>query len=153
MQTKLEFNKKKYYPSIIRAIEKAFEVMKRKGYDKLYFYFDIHETILYPDYNNTDPIKFYPYAKEVLQYLSKRSDIVLGLYTCSYPEEIERYQKVFRMNEINFKYVNNNPEAANTYFGCFDHKHYTNVLFDDKAGFYPEDEWFEVWEYFGVEML
>lgn len=136
--------------SIIRAIEKTFINAKKRNWDQIYFYFDIHETILYPDYNNTDALKFYEHAKEVLQYLSTQKDITMALYTCSYPKEIERYVEFFKSHGIAFKYVNRNPDAKNTLYGFYEDKPYFNVLFEDKAGFDAEKDWSLVKEYFGL---
>ena len=136
--------------SIIRAIEKTFNNAKKRNWDQIYFYFDIHETILYPDYNNVDALKFYDHAKDVLQYLSTRKDITIALYTCSYPKEIERYIEFFKTQGINFKYVNNNPDAKNTTYGFYEDKPYFNVLFEDKAGFDAENDWILVKQYFGI---
>jgi hypothetical protein len=44
--------------------------------------------------------------------ISKMSDVVIFLYTCSHPHEIEQYLKLFSDNNIHFKYVNENPEVA-----------------------------------------
>lgn len=134
--------------SIVNGIKKAFKNQKERGWDRIYYFFDIHETILYPDYNNTDPLKFYPHAKEVLQHLSKREDISINLYTCSYPDEIKRYLKFFEENGIVFEYANKNPEAKNTKYGYYEEKPYYNVLFEDKAGFDPEKDWILVKYYF-----
>lgn len=136
--------------SIIKGIEKSFKFKEKRGWDKIYYYFDIHETILYPDYNNTDPLKFYPHAKEVLQYLSKREDISISLYTCSYPHEIQRYLNFFEENGIHFDYANKNPEAKNTNYGYYEDKPYFNVLFEDKAGFDAETDWLLIKDYFGI---
>lgn len=136
--------------SIIKAIDRAFKNKEKRGWDKIFFYFDIHETILYPDYNNTDPRKFYPHAKEVLQFLSKRKDIGIGLFTCSYPQEIRNYKKFFKENEIIFKYANKNPDVDDTAYGYYEDKPYFNVLFEDKAGFDAETDWILVKDYFGM---
>ena len=61
--------------------------------------------------------------------------MALILYTCSYQEEVEQYLTMFRQEGINFEYVNENPEAKNTQYGCFDKKPYMNIILDDKAGF------------------
>jgi hypothetical protein len=140
---------KLYEPAILKALDKAFARKKKNNWDFIYFYFDIHETILYPDYDNTTT-KFYPHAKEVLQYLSNRRDIVLALYTCSYPKEIERYANFFKENKINFTYVNNNPEVESNKWGYFKEKPYFNVLFEDKAGFDAERDWFKIRTYFNI---
>lgn len=143
---------------ILDAIKQAYIDAKERNFSKLYFYFDIHKTILLPDYNNST-CEFYPYAKETLQLLSKLiivndPELVLGLYTCSYPEEIERYQKIFKDNEINFQYVNENPEVKNTKYGCFEQgKFYFNLLVEDKSGFKAQFEWKEVYQYFLEKQL
>jgi len=136
--------------SIIHSIERAFEDKKSKKWDLLYFYFDIHETIFYPDYENNKEQRFYKHAIEVLQYLSNRDDIMLGLYTCSYPREILEYQKIFKSNNINFKHVNKNPEVENTKYGFFEMKPYFNVLFENKAGFNAETDWILLKNYFNI---
>lgn len=137
--------------SIVKAIDKAFETMQKRGWNKVYFYFDIHETILYPDYNNTDPLKFYPFAKEVLQHLSQRDDVAIGLYTCSYPEQICRYLEFFESHNIRFEFANKNPDVKNTTYGYYQDKPYFNVLFEDKAGFDAENDWIIVSEYFKLK--
>lgn len=115
-----------------------------------FFFVDIHGTVIYPDYNNKHKIKFYPYAKEVLQYLSKRKDISISIYTCSYPKEIENYIKFFSDNRIEFEYINKNPDVENTTYGYYEDKPYFNVLFEDKAGFDPENDWYHIAEYFDL---
>lgn len=134
---------------ITKAIDKAFNEMSKKKWEYVYFYFDIHNTILYPDYDNTTT-DFYPHAKDVLRYLSTRKDVVMALFTCSYPIEIERYQKFFKEHNINFTYINHNPDVKNTQYGYYDDKPYFNVLFEDKAGFDAETDWIEIKKYFNI---
>jgi len=136
--------------SIIKAIENAFEKMDERGWDKIFYFFDLHETVLYPDYDNKTKLKFYPHAKEVLKYLSFRKDISISVYTCSYPQEIQKYIKFFNEHGIEFEYVNKNPEVENTTYGYYEDKPYFNVLFEDKSGFDAEEDWFQVAEYFGL---
>jgi hypothetical protein len=71
------------------------------------------EQYLKPNYTYGNiPDEFYPLALETLQMISKMSDVVIFLYTCSHPHEIEQYLKLFSDNNIHFKYVNENPEVA-----------------------------------------
>jgi hypothetical protein len=133
-------NPTNYEPGIVKAVRRAFKEMDEKKWEYVFFYFDLHHTVLLPDYNNTT-CEFYPDAKEVLQYYSKRGDILMALYTCSYPKEVERYLNFFMKNDIIFKYVNTNPEVPNTAYGCYEHKPYFNVLFEDKAGFDAVTDW------------
>ena len=68
------------------------------------------------------------------------------MFTCSHPHEIEQYVKLFEANDINFHYINENPEVVTSIdgYGCFDKKPYMNVLLEDKAGFDPDEEWEEI---------
>lgn len=135
--------------SIVHQIKRTFEVSFKKEWYETYWTFDIHGTIFKPTYNTNDLYKeFYPYAKEALQLISDRPDIIMILYTCSYPKEIERYLKGFKKNNINFNHVNKNPNISSKFgnFGYYKDKFYFNVLFEDKAGFVPETEWKEVYD-------
>jgi hypothetical protein len=126
-----------------------FEYKEKRGWDKIYLFFDIHGTILKPNYQfGNIPKEFYPHVKEAMQLISMLDDVCMVLYTCSHPHEIEQYLEFFKENDINFHYVNENPEVATDLngYGCYDKKPYINVLFEDKAGFNPETEWLEVLE-------
>jgi len=135
--------------SIIRAIQRNDRIAKARGWDRTYWFFDIHETMIIPDYKKevTD-LNFYPWAKDVMEILSNRPEICLVLYTCSWPNEIEKYLALFKEQGINFTYVNKNPEVTSTAYGYYDDKPYINVLFDDKAGFDPDRDWFILRRYF-----
>jgi hypothetical protein len=136
---------------ILKSIKvNHFEYKEKRGWDKTYWFFDLHGTVLKPNYTyGNTPTEFYPYAKETLQYLSKLSEVEMIIYTCSHPHEIQEYVNLFKENNITFKYINENPEVSTQLdgYGCYDKKPYMNVLFEDKAGFDPEIEWLEVLEY------
>ena len=138
---------------ILRAIRvQHFEAMERhKTWDFTYWAFDLHQTIIIPNYEYGNiPKEFYPYAKEVLQMLSKRDDIVMYMYTCSHPHEQEEYVKYFEEMGIDFKWVNKNPEVKTDKqgYGYYEDKPYFNVLFEDKAGFDPYEDWEDIRDYF-----
>ena len=135
--------------SILKSIQKNHFDYKPKTDvpKKTYWFFDIHGTILRPNYKyGNTPKDFYPYAVETLQLLSTLPDIVMVVYTCSHPHEINEYVKLFESNNIKFHYINDNPEVPTDIngYGCYDKKPYMNVLFEDKAGFDAETEWKEV---------
>lgn len=136
--------------SITRAIQiNHFDLKSQRGWDKTFWFFDIHSTILRPNYKAGNvPKEFYPMAKETLQYLSKLPDVEMIIYTCSHSNEVEEYLQLFEENDIHFKYVNENPEVVTDLkgYGNYDKKPYMNVLFEDKAGFDAETEWAEVYE-------
>ena len=133
---------------IIKSIQvNHFEYKVKRGWDKTYWFFDIHGTILKPNYTyGNTPKDFYPYAKETLQYISQLTDVCMIIYTCSHPHEIDQYVKLFESCGIKFQYINENPEIPTDIngYGCYDKKPYMNVLFEDKAGFDPLTEWEEV---------
>ena len=133
---------------LVQWIEKMFQHALEKEWYETYWAFDVHGVILRPNYRkNHFHADFYPYAKEALKLMSKRDDIVMILFTSSYPEEISYYLKVFDENEISFRYVNENPEidSSKGNFGYYEKKFYFNVLFEDKAGFDPETEWEQIY--------
>jgi len=135
---------------MINWIKKMFTHSFEHEWYETYWAFDIHGTILVPTFRKDSyDSDFYPWAKETLQLLSKRPDIIMILYTSSYPEEIEHYNKVFKENHIRFKYINENPDidSAKGNFGYYDDKFYFNVLFEDKAGFDPETEWKPIFDF------
>jgi hypothetical protein len=128
-------------------LKNHFEYKEKRGWDKTYWFFDIHGTILKPNYQYGNiPKEFYPYAKETLQLISQLPDVCMVLYTCSHQHEIDEYIQLFGENNIKFEYINENPEVPTDTngYGCYDKKPYINVLFEDKAGFDPEVEWEEV---------
>jgi hypothetical protein len=127
---------------ITRAIKTCFEQARLKNWDKTYWAFDIHGTMLKPTFKTgIVSTEFYPYAKEVMQLLTKQKNIVRILYTCSYPEEIIQYLKYFKDHSIEFDHVNENPDVCAGAYGHYDRKFYFNVLFEDKAGFDPMTDW------------
>lgn len=132
---------------ITKAIEKAFHNARVKKWDKTYWAFDIHETIIKPNWSTEEiPTDFYDKAKEALQLISKRKDIVRILFTCSHPGEIAKYLQLFNRHNIHFDYVNENPEVVNLKYGNYDKKPYFNVLFEDKSGFDANEDWEKVIE-------
>lgn len=132
---------------ITRAIEKAFALVKARGWEKSYWAFDVHDTIVRANYQYGNiPTEFYPKAKEVLQILSKRKDIEIILFTSSHPEEIAKYLDFFVQNGINFKFTNENPDIPSISYGCYDRKFYYNVFVEDKAGFNADEDWIKIYD-------
>lgn len=123
---------------IIEAIKNAEKKAKERGWEKTYWLIDIHETIIKPDWKKGGKTEFYPGAIEALKLLSERKDVVLILWTSSWPDEIERYRILFASCGINFNYVNENPEVVSEAYGYYEDKPYFNVIWDDKSGFCPE---------------
>lgn len=142
---------RQYEPTILKWIKKMFKHAEEKQWFETYWLLDIHGTISIPDYRKTvKNIQYYPYAKETLQLMSERDDIIMIMSTSSYPEEIEVYNKQFKSDNIHFKYINKNPEISSDkgYFGYYVDKYYFNVYFEDKSGFSPNRDWKFLYDYF-----
>jgi hypothetical protein len=141
-----------YEPSLLKWIKKMFLHAEQHKWFETYWFIDFHGVISKPDYRKTvKEIEYYDYVKKTLQYITKnRPDIIMILYTSSYPDEIKIYMKQFENDEIFFKYINENPEINESKgnFGCYDKKPYYNVLIDDKSSFDPEIDWQPIYEYF-----
>lgn len=132
---------------ITRAIRNALKRKEEKNWEKTYWAFDIHETMIHPNWTvEKVPLQLYPHVLDVLHMLSNREDIVLFLYTCSHPPEIAIYLDFFKEQGIHFAFVNENPEVVNFKYGNYEKKPYFNVLFEDKAGFDPNEDWIVVKE-------
>jgi hypothetical protein len=134
---------------MVNWIKKMFAHSFEKQWLETYWAFDVHGVILYPNHRkNQFSATFYPWAKETLQLISKRPDIVMIMFTSSYPAEINYYNNVFKYYGIDFKYINENPDIDSTKgnFGFYEKKFYFNVLFEDKAGFTPEEDWKPVYD-------
>jgi len=130
----------------------SFNVAKERDWDTLYYFIDFHETISYPG----DEHRFYPWAMEVLRYLTTKKEIKLVLWTCSHNDIIEIMVTWMKEHNIHFDYINENPECENTLNGNFRDKPYYNVLLDDKAGFVGDTHWEvvkdELEKYYGEEI-
>jgi len=130
---------------IAQAIRKQFKIAVARKWDRTYWAVDLHETLIRPNYRDDElPVDYYPHALEAMRMLSERPDVVLIMYTCSWPKEVEAYLQKFGADGIKFDYVNENPEVASEGYGCYDRKIYFNLLLDDKAGFDAETHWLDI---------
>lgn len=128
-------------------IPKAFEDKAKRGWKKLYWAIDLHDTIIPGTYSKfNEGRELYPHALEVLRLLTGREDMCLILYTSSHHESVQDIMKWLNAQNIWFDYVNENPECPSTDLCDFDAKLYFNILLDDKAGFYGPTDWLLVKE-------
>lgn len=119
-----------------------------KNYKTIYIAVDIHETVLKPTWNKTLSTKFYPFAQKTLQLMSKRTDIVLIMWTSCNTQDSILYNEFFKSYNIQFNYINQNPECKNTEYADFSSKMYFDVGLDDRFGFIPYIDWFILFIYF-----
>lgn len=131
---------------ITKTVCKQYEVAKSRNWDRMYWAVDLHGTLILPNYEKmkAGDLVYYPDAMDVMRTLTARPDIRLIMYTCSWPSEVEEYKKRFTVDGIQFDWVNENPEVAQTEYGDYSKKPYFNVLMDDKSGFEPDRDWLEL---------
>jgi hypothetical protein len=132
----------------IGIIKEAFRVKKERNWEKVYFMFDIHGTIFVPSYHREETFEFYPYAQEALELITNDSEIVNILWTCTSDENVRKYYDYLKSCNINFDYINENPEIVNTKLSCFEKKMYCSAGFDDKFGFDPLTDWLDIYNFF-----
>jgi len=133
--------------TISQIFDSAFATKEARGWEKIYVLVDIHETILYPTWSEERSEVFYPMAKECLKLLTKRNDVCLIQWSSSSPHNNAVYWNTFLDYNIDFDYINKNPEIKSTEYADFDTKPYMNVIIDDKAGFDANVDWLELHEY------
>ena len=137
--------------SIKKAFNQAYADMKRKGWDWIYIYVDLHSTVIKPTYVHDDiSINYYPLAKEALQMLSNRPDIRLVMYTCQNDKTCTRQAQQFKLDDIHFDGINVNLETDPSEYADYSFKPYFNVLLEDKAGFEPEEDWKRIIDFYEV---
>lgn len=132
-----------------KLISNFFKLSFEKEWYESYWAIDVHRTIIKPSYDLDDKtFEYYPYAKETLQLLTKRKDIILILWTSSYQADIDFYNEKLLLDGIVFNNINENPDISsnNGNFGFYDKKFYFNILFDDKAGFDANNDWKPIYD-------
>lgn len=128
--------------SITKAIRKAYENARSRGWDKIFVAVDIHDTITASNYKATMP-EIIPEAKEAIQFLNTLPEMNLILFSSCYEKDYSTHMQHFEDNDMHFKYFNENPEVPNTETGDFSKKFFYSAIVDDKAGFDTED-WHEL---------
>ena len=132
------------------AIITAFRKKKERGWDKwpkVYWAIDLHDVIIPGSYTRNNEGKIlYPYAEEVLQWLTTRQDMCPILFTSSHADSITEILKWLEKKNIRFDYVNANPECIDTELCSFAVKFYFDIMLEDKAGFVGNTDWLEIKE-------
>jgi len=125
-------------------IKKTFEMKRVKNWPEIYWCIDLHGTIIPSGSGSddkTDKLELYPYSKEVLQFISKRKDMMMILWTSTPADRIGNVWNFLNSNGIYFDYLNQNPHALKTPRSDFDRKFYFSILLDDRSSFDPLYDW------------
>ena len=82
--------------SILKAFIKAFEKKEERGWDKIYVFVDVHETVLYPTYELNGEKRFYPHALDTLREIVREQSFDDVRKTSEFYMDIEKERpKVF----------------------------------------------------------
>lgn len=134
--------------SIIKAIENAYKKAEERGWNRIYFAIDIHDTILKSNYQDGS----YEFCNDATRYalrmLSEREEVVLIIWTSMNESQMMDVADFLEQANINIDYLSENPEVENTPYADFSEKFYFSVLIDDKAGFDPDVDWDKIIEFY-----
>ena len=112
---------------LLRVIKESAKIGRAKEWYETYWAFDFHSTIIKPTYDLNDrKIDYYPYAKEAMQLITLRDDIITIAWTSSFPNEIKDYEEQFTKDGIQFDHIGRNPEISSSLgnFGYYKDKFY-----------------------------
>lgn len=126
---------------IENAVRRAYQVMKERNWDSIYWAIDLHSTCIKSNYVNGEYEWINKDAKKCLQYISSLEESKIILWSSIYSKEILSVWDWFENQNIYVEDFNNNPYVNNTKTGCFNKKFYFSILLDDKAGFEPDTDW------------
>ncbi|HET8686090.1 MAG TPA: hypothetical protein VFM18_05420 [Methanosarcina sp.] len=134
--------------SIVKAIEKAYKKAEDRGWDRIYFAIDVHDTILKSNYENGEYQFINNAARYAMQLLSMRKEVRIILWSSASEEEQENIATFLYRNGCIIDFFNENPEQPNTAYADFSQKFYFSVLLDDKAGFDADQDWDKIIEFY-----
>lgn len=126
---------------ITQAIDRALKKAKDKGWDKIYWAIDVHNTCLLNTHASGEHHWLSDGVVDALRYMSDDSRNVITLWSSAWPAYQEEIVEFFKEEGIRVSYFNENPEISSSGLTCFDKKFYFDILIDDKAGFEWETDW------------
>jgi hypothetical protein len=132
--------------STVRGIENAYIKTAKRGWDKVYWALDLHDTCLKATYTPNEPNTYEwinPYVKEALQRLVAHPETHLILWSSVHDAEKPHYLKFFADAGIRVAGFNHNPFEAGSESCGVAEKFYFSILVDDKAGF-DHSEWLHI---------
>ena len=131
--------------SVAELFENAFIRAEEKSWDRIAVAVDLHGTVLKSNYSHALADEFYPFAEEALVALSRQSDVLLYMYSCTPSILKDMYNTMLRSKGIHIypspKDVHALMDVQASLYQSFNDKPYFNVLLEDKAGFDPNHDW------------
>lgn len=133
---------------IVKAIDRAYRLMKERNWDTVYYAIDLHGVCLTSNYQTHTHEFINQDAIDGLKVISDRPETVIIIWSGLHTDEQDAVRQLFADHGIKIYYFNENPLERNTKTGNFSDKFYFSVLLDDKAGFDPEIHWKEIMEFY-----
>lgn len=132
---------------LVDAIDRAYQTMRERNWDTIYWAIDLHGVCLKSNYEQGGYQWINDLVLPGLQEIAKRPESHIILWSSAHPEEHAAIVQFFADHGIFVSGFNGNPFVADTATGCFDEKFYFSILLDDKAGFDAQDDWWMITQY------
>lgn len=129
--------------STFRGLTSAYEKTHARGWDKVYWALDLHDTCFRSTYRKFEYEWINDYVKDALVRLTAHPETHLILWSSVFEEEKAHIIKFFTDAGIRVTGFNQNPYEPGNETSCFDEKMYMSVIIDDKAGFH-HSEWLQI---------
>lgn len=126
-----------------RALRSAYKKTNARGWDKVFWALDLHDTCFRSTYEKFTYEWYNEHVQEALLRLTALPETHLILWSSVFHEEKPHILKFFADAGIRVSGFNENPLQPSNETSCFDEKFYMSVIIDDKAGFDPA-EWAEI---------
>lgn len=133
---------------ITKAITTAYQKLKDRKWDTVYWAIDLHDTCLVANYETGGYAWINDSALNTLKLISSKPETKIILWSSVHDDEQQDIIKFFAEYGINVYSFNCNPRESSTTVSCFDSKFYFSILVDDKAGFDPSTDWDLISAYF-----
>ena len=129
--------------SIINTVKKAFALVSPK-YPLIYWNVDLHGVCFQSNYANSEYLWINDDCIKCLQEISNNHISRLILWSSCHIQEQIKIKEFMRKHDIHVDFFNENPLVENTHYADFSKKYYFSILLDDKAGFEPDKDWFDI---------
>ena len=126
---------------IENAVRRAYQVMKERNWDSIYWAIDLHGTCIKSNYVSGEYEWINEDVKECLQYISSLPESKIIIWSSSHTQTLLDCIKFFINESIHLYDVNKNYAIKSNELSNFQDKFYFSILLDDKAGFEPDTDW------------
>jgi hypothetical protein len=126
--------------STARALTAAYEKTHARGWDKVYWALDLHDTCFRSTYRQYEYEWINEHVRDALVRLTAHVETHLILWSSVHPDEQPHILWFFEDAGIRVSGFNDNPFERGNETSGFDQKFYMSVIIDDKAGFH-HSEW------------